>query len=368
MEKRSEELKMVFWETTAQCNLHCQHCRSTSFSERLKDELNTAEIKRFVDELVEFARPLMVMTGGEPLLRPDIFEVAKYMRTKNLNVSLASNGALFNKDIVRKIKDSGIELVSISIDGKDAKTHDPFRRSPGAFAKILKGAAFLKEEGLFLHVNTTITRHNLSQIQAIVELSERLGARSMHFFLLIPTGCGKNIRIEDRISPQEAEEAVNFICAYYPVSPIPIKAVCAPFYFRILQQRNKGLDLRYTRIPNTLGIIWKGCLVGRRYVFISSSGNVYPCGYLPLSAGNLRKESLRSIWENSVLFSDLRNPEKLKGKCARCNFKLICGGCRARAYAHTKDFLAEDPQCIYEPAGKRVELDTEGNFSEDILR
>jgi len=340
--------RLIAWELTNACNLACIHCRASAIREPAPDELSTEEAKHFIDELVEY-RPIIILTGGEPLLRPDFYDIARYASGKGLRVVLATNGTLLTPGIVRKLKEVGIQRVSISIDGSTAQTHDAFRGEPGAFEAALRGIDMLKNEGIGFQINTTITKRNLAEIPGIYDLALELGASALHIFLLVPTGRGQEIE-EEEIPPQEYERVLNWFYDKSRDSRIQLKATCAPHYFRIMRQRARAEGIRITQKTHGFEAMTKGCLGGSGFCFVSSKGDVYPCGYLPALAGNIRKRPFRMIWESSKVFKDLRDPGKLKGKCGMCEYRMVCGGCRARAYAATGDYLAEEPYCVYIPA------------------
>jgi heme b synthase len=342
IETRVKPPRLIAWELTNACNLACIHCRASAIKEPSHDEISTAEAEHFVDELVEY-RPIIILTGGEPLLRADVYDIAKYATGRGLRVVLATNGTLLTPDIARRLKKAGIQRVSISIDGATAGTHDNFRGEPRAFAAALRGIKILKTEGMSFQINTTITKKNLVEIPGIYDLALELGASALHIFLLVPTGRGEEIA-EDEIPPDEYERVLNWFYDKSRDKRMQLKATCAPHYFRIMRQRAR-------MIPRTHGLeaMTKGCLGGSAFCFVSSKGDVYPCGYLPVLAGNIRKKPFKMIWEKSKVFNDLRDPGKLKGKCGNCEYRTVCGGCRARAYAATGDYLAEEPYCVYVP-------------------
>ena len=342
--------RLIAWELTNACNLACIHCRASAIKDPDPDELSTAEAKHFVDELIEY-KPIIILTGGEPLLRSDVYDIAQYASGHGLRVVLATNGTLLTPDIVRHLKEVGIQRVSISIDGSTKKTHDIFRGEPGAFDGAMRGINMLKNEGISFQINTTITKRNLTQIPNIYDLALELGASALHIFLLVPTGRGEEIESEE-IPPQEYERVLNWFYDKSRTSPIQLKATCAPHYFRIMRQRTKAEGIKITRETHGLEAMTKGCLGGSGFCFVSSTGNVYPCGYLPALAGNIRQKPFKMIWEKSNVFNDLRDPGMLKGKCGDCEYRTVCGGCRARAYASTGDYLEEEPYCVYVPPKK----------------
>jgi heme b synthase len=342
--------RLIAWELTNACNLACIHCRASAIKDPAPDELSTAEAKHFVDELVEY-KPIIILTGGEPLLRSDVYDIAKYASGHGLRVVLATNGTLLTPDIAKKLKDVGIQRVSISIDGSTKETHDIFRGETGAFEAALFGIDILKNAGISFQINTTITKRNLTEIPNIYELALELGASALHIFLLVPTGRGEEIESEE-IPSEEYERVLNWFYDKSKTSRIQLKATCAPHYFRIMRQRAKTERIKITRETHGLEAMTKGCLGGSGFCFVSSKGDVYPCGYLPALAGNIRQKPFKMIWEKSKVFNDLRDMGKLKGKCGKCEYRAVCGGCRARAYALTGDYLDEEPYCMYVPPKK----------------
>ncbi len=345
----NDELRMIAWEVTRNCNLDCIHCRAAAGRGPYENELSTEECFRLLDDIASFSHPVIILTGGEPLLRPDIFEIAQYAADRGLRTVMAVNGTLLTEEIARKILDVGIKRISISIDGADALSHDSFRGVKGAFRKSLSGIEFAKRVGLEFQLNTTVTRKNLSELPDILNLSTELGAAAHHIFLLVPTGRGKQLKKEE-ISPRAYEETLVWLSRQE--GRIPIKVTCAPHYYRILRQK------RVPERKETAGEGGKpvhpmsvsgGCLGGKSFCFISHTGQLQPCGYLELNCGNIRREGFEKAWKGAEVFNRLRDAGNLRGKCGRCEFKKICGGCRARAYVRTGDYLDEEPYCVYEP-------------------
>jgi AdoMet-dependent heme synthase len=341
-------LRLLFWETTIGCNLRCVHCRAEATPISTADDLSTTESIKFINDLVSFASPILVLSGGEPLFRQDIFEIASHAATKGLRVALATNGTLVTKAVAQRIVDSGIKRVSISLDGATAKTHDRFRGIPGAFNSAITGYNNLKALGMSMQLNVTVTKHNITELTDLIRLAISLGAEALHFFMLVPTGCGLEITKEQQLSPQEYEQTLNWLYDQSKETVLDIKATCAPHYYRIIRQRGKLEKIKVTAHDHGMSAMTKGCLAGTGVCFVSHRGDVYPCGYLPVNAGNIKTQHLQDIWENSELFRILRDPDKLKGKCGRCEYRMVCYGCRARAYGETGDYLNEEPYCIYE--------------------
>jgi heme b synthase len=264
---------------------------------------------------------------------------------------LATNGTMLSPDIVCEMKESGIKRVSISLDGKDPKQHDSFRKVPGAFDRAIEGIHLLKEGGMEFQVNTTITRHNVEDVEKILDLSVGLGAAAHHIFLLVPTGRAKEM-VEQEISSGEYEKLLAWFYRMRDKVPLHLKATCAPHYYRILRQQAKKRGERVDFENYGLDAVTRGCLGGTAVCFISHDGIVQPCGYLELNCGDLKESSFEEVWESSEVFTKLRDFSLYKGKCGRCEYIKVCGGCRARAYEATGDYLAEEPLCAYEPAGR----------------
>jgi heme b synthase len=341
--------RLIFWELTKRCNLNCAHCRAEADDHEFSGEMPLSEIQRVTDDIVSFSNPIMILTGGEPLYRDDIFDIAGYMHDKDLRIALATNGTLIDNTIARKIKETGFERVSISIDGKDATSHDDFRGIEGSFERAINGAHLLKSEGVDFQFNTTITRRNVDEIDEILNLAESMGARALHIFMLVPVGCGVEIAETDMITKEKYEEVLNWFYDRTKDTKLEFKATCAPHYYRIIRQRAREEGRTITFETDGMSAMTRGCLAGSGVCFISHQGDVQPCGYLSLIAGNVLKKPFREIWENSTLFTELRELNNLSGKCGVCEYKTFCAGCRARAYYATGDYLSEEPYCIHIP-------------------
>ncbi len=342
------QLRMVAWELTRSCNLACGHCRASAELGPYPGELSTRECIRVMDEIALVSKPVIILTGGEPLLRPDVFDLAKYGTGKGFRMVMATNGTLFTEETVGKIKDSGIQRISISIDGPDPETHDAFRKVKGSFEGSLRGIEMAKKGGLEFQINTTITQFNLRLIPDILRLAVNLGAAALHIFLLVPTGRGKELR-DQEISGEDYEKTLHWFYDQWNKVPLQLKATCAPHYYRILRQQAKKEGKKITPKEYGLDAMTRGCLGGISFCFISHMGQVQPCGYLELNCGNVRETSFQTIWASSEVFRNLRNTDGYSGKCGRCEFRKVCGGCRARAYEISGDYMAEEPYCVYEP-------------------
>ncbi|MBA2847934.1 heme b synthase [Thermosulfuriphilus ammonigenes] len=340
--------RLVAWEVTRNCNLNCVHCRAAATRGPYEGELSTEECLRVLREIRELGQPVIILTGGEPLLRPDIFELASYGTELGLRMVMAPNGTLITEEVTEKMKASGIQRVSISLDGATAEAHDSFRKMPGAFEGALRGIRLLKEAGIPFQINTTITEINLAEIPKVFELAVSLGAVAHHIFLLVPTGRGKELA-HQALSAAKYEETLNWFYEQSKNAPLHIKATCAPHYYRILRERAREEGLEVTPETHGLDAVTRGCLGGIGFCFISHRGQVQPCGYLELDCGNVRQSHFGEIWRHSEVFLNLRNFKAYKGKCGRCEYIRVCGGCRARAYEMSGDYLAEEPLCLYQP-------------------
>jgi len=341
--------RLIFWELTKRCNLRCVHCRAESYDREYINELSTQQIHYVIDTIASNYRPIIVLTGGEPLYRKDLFDIATYAHEKGLPIALATNGTLIDEQIAQQIKASGFQRVSISIDGPDAHTHDSFRGIPGSFDKALHGALLLYKAGVPFQFNTTITKRNVHSIEAILKLAQEKKAAALHVFMLVPVGCGVEIADTDMLSKEQYEEVLRWFYYKTKEAGIEFKATCAPHYYRIIRQEAKKEGRKLTFETDGLAAVTRGCLAGSGVCFISHRGDVQPCGYLPLVAGNVLQTPFNQIWESSELFANLRNLSKLKGKCGLCEYKAFCAGCRARAYYATGDYMDEEPYCIFEP-------------------
>ncbi len=342
----------------------------------MQNDLPTDAALRFVDDVASFAKPILVLSGGEPLFRPDIFHIAKHARARGLTVALATNGTLVTEEVARAIADAGIQRVAISIDGADETTHDAFRRQPGSLAAALRGFNHLRALGLSLQINCTITKHNVHQLDLLYAKARQLGADALHLFLLVPVGCGVQIAESAMLPADEYERVLHWMYDQSQRGELHLKATCAPHYFRVRKQRSvadrrrgqpggeterAAAATRRGTHPQGMAAMTKGCLAGSAVCFVSHTGEVFPCGYLPVSAGNVRRQPLAQIWETSPVFARLRDENQLGGKCGVCEFKRICLGCRARAfYATGGDYMAEEPFCVYEPKRLRATIPPAG--------
>ncbi|HID97890.1 MAG TPA: radical SAM protein [Thermodesulfobacteriaceae bacterium] len=345
------ELKWLAWEITRRCNLRCVHCRSSSNLEvKEHPDFSLSEAFRTLDDIASFAKPVVVLSGGEPLLRQDVFQIAKYGTEKGLRMCLATNGTLVTPKICVRIRESGIRMVSLSLDGSSADVHDDFRQQPGAFDGTINAAGLFREHGISFLINSSFTKRNQDEIEKTYRLTKELGATAWYMFMIVPTGRGEDI-MQELISPEDYETLLEW---HYGMEKnehdILVRPTCAPHYYRIRLQKSKelGEKVEHRTLKFSTGGS-KGCLAGQLIALIDVDGNVLPCSYFPLPAGSLKEQSLQDIWNNSSLFRELRDFSSYKGSCGACEYIRVCGGCRARAYAVHGDYLAEEPFCSYTP-------------------
>ena len=344
----TSQLRLVAWEVTRKCNLNCIHCRASSERGPYHEEFDTKKCFEILKQISLVAKPIIILTGGEPLLREDLFDLSEQGTKMGLRMVLATNGTLLTPHIIEKIKSSGIKRVSISLDGADENQHDEFRNVPGAYKKAMERIQLLKKGNVEFQINTTVTRHNVKNIKNILDMAVRLGAVALHIFLLVPTGRAKEM-INQEIDALEYEKLLHWFYQMRDKTPIHLKATCAPHYYRILRQEAHAKGKKVDYKTYGLDAMTRGCLGGTSFCFISNHGIVQPCGYLELNCGDLKDSSFESIWQNSEIFNQLRDFSSYKGKCGRCEYIKFCGGCRARAFEATGDFLAEEPLCAYQP-------------------
>jgi AdoMet-dependent heme synthase len=337
---------------TRACNLACVHCRAGACRESDPDQLTTEEGRKLIDGIAKVAKPILIMTGGEPLLRADFFELAQYATDKGLRPVVATNGVLVTPDMAKRIAEVGIPRASISLDGPTAEEHDRFRKVPGAFDASLSGVANLQAHGVSVQINTTLTRRNRNHLAGMMRLAEKIGALAFHVFLLVPTGRARDMAGEE-MNPEEYEETLLEFYELGKTTKMETKATCAPQYYRILRQQAKAEGIEVTEQTFGLNARTRGCLGGLSFVFVSHKGELQPCGYFDVQAGSVRDREFEDIWNNADLFKNLRNFSQLQGKCGRCDYVRFCGGCRARAYEHTGDYMAQEPYCAHVPPALR---------------
>ncbi len=343
---------VISWNTTLKCNLKCPHCYVNATSGDLNDELSTKDAHKLIDQISDVSRPMLILSGGEPLLRKDVFDLIQYGTSKGLRMAMGSNGWLIDDSMAKKLKTAGIKTVSISLDSSIPENHDAFRGVRGSWKKAISAIKALRANNVLVQVNTTVTQENYHEIEEIMSLVEKLGVENFHLFFLVPTG--RATRIAD-ISPEKYEEMIKMAFSKTTKHNLNVRPSCAPQFMRIA--KSMGLDMRK----------WiRGCIAGLYYCRVCSNGEITPCPYLPIKLGNVRNRTFSDIWFTSPILNDLRNSDKLKGKCGRCTYRDLCGGCRARAYGLSSDFvdhcgdfteptslkgdyLAEDPWCVHQP-------------------
>jgi len=355
---------LVVWDFTHKCNLNCKHCYSNSGAVK-EEELTTVQAKAVVEQLADAGVTALAFSGGEPLTRKDFFEVARHAADRGLYVSVATNGTLLTKENVAKLKQAKINYLDISIDGASARTHDEFRGVPGTFDRAVAGLKNCVEADLCVCIASTATKNNFEEFPAIIDLAEEVGAERFTYFNFIPTGRGKE-HYQDDLSPEQREKLMRYLLARMSKGCKTTILTTAPQLARIgLQcQGPEGTGevtmsmahmqtVKVTKKAVPLADFIGGCGAGRLYCSLSPQGEVHPCVFLPVNVGNLKTEKFQDVWLNAPLFKALRNRGNLKGACGKCNYKYICGGCRARSAAyHNGDMFNSDPGCIM---GKQAE-------------
>ncbi len=346
---------LAIWEVTQACDLACVHCRASAQPDRHPMELTTEEGKGLIDQIAALRVPVFVLTGGDPIKRPDLFDLIAHARKVGIRVSLTPSATpLLTREIVFRLKEAGLARLAVSMDGASSLTHDTFRGMSGSFARTLDAVRWANEAGLPAQINTTFSRRNIGEIDAIVALMETLRITLWSVFFLVPTGRGK---LNDLLNADEFEEVFAKIYQLSKTAGFDIKTTEAQHYRRyFLQQRaaerRMGTAIETPeKLPDTIGRAPRGLNDGKGFVFISHIGEVFPSGFLPAPAGNIRNQLLAEVYRESPLFQSLRNPAMLEGKCGACEFKHICGGSRARAYALTGNPFGEEPCCSYTPKG-----------------
>ena len=343
--------RLVAWEVTRACDLACVHCRAVAQPHADPRQLSTDEAYRLVDDIAAFQEPvILILTGGDPMKRADIFSIAARASQAGLRVVMSPSGTHVTPASVKAMKQAGVQRISVSLDGSTPALHDAFRQVPGAFAAATQSLAYAKEGGLPFQVNTTVTRHNRHDLTDMLRLAVEIGAAAWDVFMLVPTGRGK---IQMEITPEEYEETLHFVYEVSRTAPIQVKMTCAPHYKRVQVQerrreRGQGAPGGRPGAHPAHGFS-RGCMAGYGFCFVSHIGEVGGCGYLPLLAGSIREASLAEIYRQSPLFQSIRDVNLLQGRCGICEYRALCGGCRARALGATGNYLEEEPFCIYQP-------------------
>jgi len=366
---RNEHLpRVIAWETTRRCALRCKHCRGSARDEDYRGELSTAECLKVIDSIAAFAKPILILTGGEPMVREDIYTLARRATDVGMRVVMAPCGHLITPETAQQLKDAGVMAISISIDGATPEAHDAFRGVPGAYARTIEGLQHAIAAGIPFQVNTTVTRDNVEDLPAIHDLAVSLGASKFDVFFLVPTGRGSALR-DLALSPTESEDALKWVLEKSRTSPMSVKLTCAPHSVRLWEDMGKDAPAAMPRggghpgghpgeVPSGHGggrpamSPATGCMAGDGFVFISHTGILQPCGFLDVPSGDLRSVDFdfQRAYRESAVFASLWDTSGYEGKCGACEFVHSCGGCRARAYAKTGDYLKAEPGCSYVPA------------------
>ncbi len=348
----------MIWEVTQACDLACVHCRACAQPKRNPLELSTEEGKRLIDQIADMRVPVFVLTGGDPIKRPDLLELIEYGTQVGVRVSLTPSATpLLTREVVRRLKDVGLARLAVSLDGSHKEVHDAFRGMSGSFDRTMEAIEWANEVGLPVQINTTFSRRNIDDFEQIAALLERKRIALWSVFFLVPTGRGK---LGDLLSAEEFELIFSKLYELSHRASFHIKTTEAQHYRRyMLQQRaaerrNGPLAPEAAKVHDNIGRAPRGLNDGKGFAFVSHIGEVFPSGFLPYSGGNVRSQSLSQIYRTSPIFQQLRDPDELKGKCGACEFRHVCGGSRARAFALTGDPLAEEPCCVYIPRPAKV--------------
>jgi radical SAM protein len=343
----------VAWELTRSCALACLHCRAEAQPKAHPFELSTSEAKTVVDQLADLAPPVLVLTGGDPMMRRDIFEIAEYAVQQGLRVSVSPAAtALTTATRLARLRDIGVSMVHVSLDGARPETHDAFRGFTGSFARTISVLQDLRQLGIAVQVGTTVVRRNAGELAEIADLLSHHHVQMWNLFFLVPTGRG---RTEEMVEASTAEQIWDWMCEISDKVPFNIRTTAAPQFRRtmLMRRSRQGGPVRLTGAGYQLreapgGLETRGVNDGKGFMFIDHVGNICPSGFLPVVAGNVRTRAIADVYRNSEIFRNLRDTAALSGRCGRCRFADLCGGSRARAYAVTGSYLADDPLCTLE--------------------
>lgn len=348
----------IAWEVTRACAYACVHCRADAMHTPDPNELNTEEALRLIDRLAEFGSPILIFTGGDPMMRKDLHELIAYAAQKGLRCSLTPTAtALPTTARLEKVRDAGIRRIALSLDAPRPEIHDDFRQVKGSWQRTMDILRRAQSIGVSVQVNTTVAKHNVDILDEMVPFLQEVGAVQWSVFFLVPTG---RAQAENMISPEQHERVFNWLYDLSKNAPFDIKATAAPMYRRVAIERKRteqdsgtpvtfqGAGFQYA---DGLNRPTRGVNDGNGFLFISHIGEIQPSGFLPLTAGNVRTDDVVEVYRHSQLFTDLRDPDKLKGRCHICEYRDVCGGQRGRAYGVTGDYLETDPACVYVPKG-----------------
>lgn len=340
---------VVVWEMTQACDLTCLHCRASAQPLRNPAELTTEEARLLLDQVADLNPGVLVLSGGDPMKRPDVYELVRYGAGRGIRMAMTpSVTPLLTDQAICRLAAEGLQRIAFSLDGSCAAIHDSFRGVPGSFDRTLRVMDIARGAGLPVQINTTVSRHNLEDLPAMAELLAGSDIELWSVFFLVPVGRGQ---ADQRITPEEYERVFELLWSFRQRVPFEVKSTEAPHYRRFVlqklkEQRQAGEDparFRYSSMNVN---------DGRGFVFISHTGEVYPSGFLPVLAGNVRDSTLTELYRNTPIMKDMRNPDLLGGKCGVCEYRVVCGGSRARSYAVTGDPLAAEPDCLYQPTRK----------------
>jgi radical SAM protein with 4Fe4S-binding SPASM domain len=342
------------WEMTAACNLHCIHCHTSGGNSAI-DELTTDEAKRLLDQLADIREfRMMAFTGGEPLVRRDLFELLAYSQALGFTNTMATNATLIDDKVAQRLRRYGVVIAAVSLDGVDAATHDSVRGSPGAFEAALQGMRALRRAGILLHINITAMEYNMDQMKQLMTLVDELGTGILLMYQLVPVGRGRDIQ-EAALDLGANERLIRFMAKAQRTNKAIMEPVAGPQYWPFLLKQNGITNGAFLRLAE---MVFHGCSAGRGFVYIKPNGEVWPCPFVEVSCGNVRQTPFSTIWTTSTVFKDLREREKrLKGRCGNCQYRRLCGGCRGRAWTTTGNYLAEDPSCFIHASNEDEKLD-----------
>jgi radical SAM protein with 4Fe4S-binding SPASM domain len=332
---------LISWNLTKKCNLRCPHCYLDA-GEATENELTTDECMRLLDDMKLLGTEMLILTGGEPLLRKDIYDIASAASNQGFWVVMGTNGVLITDRVAQKMVECGVKGVGISIDSLDPAKHNSFRGGPNAWEHSVRALDICRAHGLEVLVQTTVMSLNRDEIPALLDFARGKGAWSFNLYFLVQTGRGQQM---NDLSPEQAEAMLSYLADVQQANrPMLVRSKCAPHFKRIAYEKGVG------------GLESGGCMAGTQYCRITPDGDVTPCPYMTVVAGNVRAQTFRDIWETSPVLLQLRDAEQLKGRCGRCEFKTLCGGCRCRAEAAFGDYMQEDPSCTYQPDGRTLEF------------
>jgi len=339
---------MVFWETTRACDLACLHCRASALPFRNKGELTTDEGFRLLDEIRSMGCPLVVLTGGDPAKRPDLCALVRHGTDLGLRMALTPSATpLVTRKLLEELRDAGLARLAVSLDGAERATHDGFRGVDGSYARTFEILRTARGLGMTTQVNTSVGRFNQHELERVAEKIAQLEIELWGVFLVVPTGRASAAQL---LSPDEVESILERLADIAATAPFDVKTTAAPHYRRLLLQRKVARN-EVRGIADGIGRAPRGVNDGQGICFVSHKGEIYPSGFLPIPCGNVRVEGITEVYRDHPLFGQLRDPDLLGGKCGACEFRKVCGGSRARAYAVHGDPLAEEPSCAYVPRG-----------------